>query len=120
VRSTVIALTALPVFEAPSVATALTALTPSPAGGVHEVVHGPLPVTAEPIGLQVPAAQVGLALEHSKNWTETMSVSLELAVSEIEAGEAAFTYWPGAVNETDGAWLSTSTVTRADVVELPA
>src|SRR3954452_5131714 len=49
-----------------------------------------------------------------------MSVSVVVTVNGIEAGEAALTYCPGALNAIDGAWLSTSTLTIADVWELPA
>src|SRR5438067_2257039 len=49
-----------------------------------------------------------------------MSVSAVVTVSGIEAGEAALTYWPGALNVIDGAWLSESTVTTGEGAELPA
>src|SRR5919109_4361097 len=49
-----------------------------------------------------------------------MSVSPDVTVSDTLAGDAAFTYWPGALKEITGAWLSTSTVIELDVVELPA
>src|SRR4051794_21552833 len=51
---------------------------------------------------------------------ETMSVSLVVTVSGIDAGAAAFTYWPGALKAIDGAWLSVSTVTIEETAELPA
>ena len=43
-----------------------------------------------------------------------------VAVTVNGSAAALFTYVPGAVIETVGAWLSTLTVRMADVKELPA
>src|SRR5437868_11904818 len=107
-----------PVLLEPSVATALTALLPSPPGTVQLALYGS--VVSVEMEFHEPLEQFALAFEHSKNSTCERSVSPLVAVSVSEAGSDALTYC-GVWIVTVGAWLSISTfVTSADVVELPA
>ena len=77
-------------------------------------------MSGEPSEFHEPLEQPDDWFEQTKNSTPAISVSGLVAVTVNGSAAALFTYVPGAVIETVGAWLSTLTVRMADVKELPA
>jgi hypothetical protein len=101
-----------------SKATAFTARFPSLAGSVQTAVNGAS--ESLPRDVQRLLEQPALVSWQTENSMWSMSPSGLVAVTVNGSASAAFTYWPGSEIITVGAWLSTFTVTDADVRELPA
>src|SRR6187200_1855764 len=117
VRSTSVETTSEPVFEALSVMTARRAWFPSPWTS-QDAVYGAV-VSGAPSELHEPPEHPVDWFEQTKNSTPSISVSGLVAVTVNGSAAAPFTYAPGAVIETVGAWLSTLTVRVAEVKEFP-